>query len=440
MELNFSQLSLNETKTISTSKSELETKFDAWHQSLYKFGISGSKALHDIINVMFMFQINKLCKAGKLKIPTVQNCQPNTHEYRVFNGYMNEYLVSKEGMILLINTFNKIAKVDPILKSIYPNGLVLYCASSSEFNLLQLFSDIAQFVEAKNMKDYDPNGILYEKILNGYLSGKDNNLGQFFTPRIIVDKIIDEIYSEVKEISQTDQLNIIDPFMGTGGFLTRVYNRLKSNNVNCELNGRDLEYDTFKYGIMNVITATGDLKLDNFRCEDSIRKPTIWDNQYQGLKYNVILTNPPFGIKFKLEEIGLKQRIISQPGQVPTKQNFDHEQQYAKVQTTSGSFHALQLCMFLLKENGICAIVMPRGQEIIGCSRNHKNFIQVRQYLIEHFNLIKVLDCQKNSFEHTAVETTVLIFMHGRTSSVEFKNLKDSKILTVTLQQLKEKN
>ena len=455
LDLNFSLINLNaiglaipeEKEVKNASQSELESFFNGLHNQLYKHSIIGQKALNDIINIMVMMQIDRLCRSGDLKIASVEGTDNNSDVYKVFHGQIGEYLVGfTDKFYTLLNTFNEIASIDPLLKSIYPNGIFLNVSNISLELVYDLCKKIYTFVNTKSMNEYDPQGVLYEKIINDYLGGgngkkSSNSLGQFFTPRVLVDKIIDEVLDEVPDLSGSDEkLSVLDPFMGTGGFLTHAYKKLLERKISCELNGRDIEYDTFKYGLMNILVNTNNINFNNFHREDSIREPSIFNTDEKGqktlLKYNVILTNPPFGLKFKLDEVGMNERKVFQDGSFKTI--YEREaQQYARMPTVSGSMLALQLCMFMLDENGVCAIVMPRGQEMMGSSRNHKNFIQVRTHLVENHDLIKVLDCPKGSFQHTDVETCVLIFKHGKTSNVEFKRVLDNSVIIVSIDQLR---
>lgn len=438
---NFAALSL-ETKTFVT-KSEFEQIIDRIHNLLYRFGITGQKALNDIVNVMFMFQIDKMCRTGKLVLPSLQNVDPNTIECKMFrttDGF-SQFLNNDDDIMKLLSGFHRVARLSE-LQCYFPGGLILHSHAVSNTGLIRnLMIEIHNMIFTKEMKDYDPNGILYEKMINGYLNERGSKLGQFFTPRVLVDRVIDEISDFVYEMvacqDEKKPLKIFDPFMGTGGFLTHAFNKFKIKLPDIELYGSDIEPDTFKYGLMNALITTGELKFGNFTREDSIRKPSIFNNvngQMIPKTYDIVLTNPPFGLKFKLDEIGYKESKDSK-GQITSQ--VDIEQYYCRVPTTSGSFHALQLCMFSLSPNGICAIVLPRGQEVNGTGRNHKNFIQVRQALVEKYNLLKILDCPKDTFEHTSVETTVLIFTHGSTTGVEFKSLKTNTSTTIKIEDLR---
>lgn len=434
-------LSLNEKKNV--SKTEFEQIIDRIHNLLYKYSITGQKALNDIVNIMFMFHIDKMCKTGKLILPSVRTLPSGSIEHKMFNtpeGF-GQFLNTEENIIKLIAGFHKVSKLSE-LNCYFPSGLILNSQQHGLGLLKILLNEIHIMISQREMKDYDPNGILYEKMINGYLNDRSSKLGQFFTPRNLVDRILEEVSDTVDEMrmcqDEKKSFKVFDPFMGTGGFLTHAYNRFHEKIPEIELYGSEIEPDTFKYGAMNALITTGKLEFDNFSREDSIRKPSIFKthaNQLAAKNYDLILTNPPFGLKFGPNEIGYKD-LRNATGQIIGNQNI--EQFYCRIPTTSGSFLALQLCMYLLAEQGVCAIVLPRGQEVNGTKTLHKNFIAVRQCLVECFNLLKILDCPKDTFEHTSVETTVLIFTHGTTEEVEFKSLKTNTGKFINLDELRK--
>jgi type I restriction enzyme M protein len=125
-------------------------------------------------------------------------------------------------------------------------------------------------------------------------------LGQFFTKREIINYVINVIKPNI-----TKDSTFIDPFCGTGGFLTNIYNTMKEyykkNDIpmtdeikNNMINGIDKNPQTLLLALNNLLLHM-DLFNTNIKCNDSFRN-------YIKNKYDFVLTNPPFGIKLKYDD------------------------------------------------------------------------------------------------------------------------------------------
>ena len=71
--------------------------------------------------------------------------------------------------------------------------------------------------------DTDIKGDVFEYFLQTATSS-NNDLGEYFTPRHIVNNMIKLVNPKFKE-------TVYDPFCGTGGFLTQAFSYIKNNNV-----------------------------------------------------------------------------------------------------------------------------------------------------------------------------------------------------------------
>lgn len=150
--------------------------------------------------------------------------------------------------------------------------------------------------------DFDLFGIVYEKFFADIFKGET---GKFFTPREIVDFMIDFADIEIGE-------KVCDPSCGSGGFLTRAYKNLRTKVMELGVDEDKLEdHDLIQYIEENCIIGNdidphlvtlakinmvihGDgwnniYRSDVFKVEDS---PLLeWHNSI-----DVILANPPFSI------------------------------------------------------------------------------------------------------------------------------------------------
>jgi type I restriction-modification system DNA methylase subunit len=247
-----------------------------------------------------------------------------------------------------------------------------------------------------------------------YSGGKAaKELGQFFTPRHLIHAILHGcgLNDMIKEY---DSPSIYDPCMGTGGLLTRAYSNgnILSNNIY----GCETERDTIKFGQISTLLATGvftsNLQLCNSLC----------DNRFVGTKkFDVIFTNPPFGTSMKYKEIEKRFNENKEIKGINIGVNF---KDVYPIDINNGTCLFMQHCIYMLEENGTCAIVVPDGKELFSTS---KNLINYRKYICETVNILKIVNVGANTFEHTPIKTSVIIFKkNGSTENIEFMEIADS--------------
>lgn len=240
---------------------------------------------------------------------------------------------------------------------------------------------------------YDVMGRAYEFVVQKL--GEQKQYGQYFTPRHIVDLMVHLVDPKPGE-------KIYDPACGTCGFLVRAFEHVIREHIEKEpnavkregmmrrlrqedLHGVEKAPDVFKLGLMNMILH-GDGNT-NLQEDDSLSSRA--QDLHKG-KYDVILTNPPFG---------------------PTAQSrvatFDyHANLYEAL--------FLQHIMNSLAPGGRAATVMKEGLLFSG---NPRALVKIRQKLVEKFNLLGVISLPGGVFwPYTGSKTSVLIFERPKNS------------------------
>lgn len=146
----------------------------------------------------------------------------------------------------------------------------------------------------------DHLGDAYEYLLS--LMSSQGGLGQFRTPRHIIKFIVD-----VVDPDKTDK--IVDPAVGTAGFLIEAYNHIRrkhdgldeDGNQNGEKRLSSAELDKihenfrgFDIDATMIRTARVNMYLHGFKTPDIIEHDTLTSEDYWQDRYDVILANPPF--------------------------------------------------------------------------------------------------------------------------------------------------
>jgi len=239
-----------------------------------------------------------------------------------------------------------------------------------------------------NKTDLDTKGVAFERFMEDFFKGK---MGQFFTPREI-------IRFAVKMIKPAENKRVLDPACGSGGFLLNAMDYVrgladKEYPDSPEENFRmwhDFARDNL-YGIeindqiarickMNMIIH--DDGHTNVISTDSLRNVNEISEIHQDFgknKFDIILTNPPFGATVKSTE-------------------HDYLDKYKlgenkKNQKTEILF--IERCLEFLKAGtGKMAIVLPDG------ILTNSSLQYVRDFLMEHVQIEAVVSLPQIAFSH----------------------------------------
>lgn len=231
--------------------------------------------------------------------------------------------------------------------------------------------------------DGDVKGAIYEKILEKNGQDKKSGAGQYFTPRSLINTMVDVTMPQIGE-------TVCDPACGTAGFLLAAYDFMK-NQSNNEDKLRFLREEAI-YGTDNtalvVTLASMNLYLHGIgtnrspiTCDDSLEKTP-------SRLVDVILANPPFGTR--------------PAGSVEINRPDFY------VETKNNQLNFLQHIMVMLKPNGRAAVVLPDNVLFEGNAGEI-----IRKKLLSDFNLHTILRLPTGIFYAQGVKANVLFFQKG---------------------------
>jgi len=277
------------------------------------------------------------------------------------------------------------------------------------------FRDVLDRVHDLSQQTIDPTHVftlsqVYEGLLLK-MGEKNNDGGQFFTPREVIRAMVRVIAPQIGE-------TVYDPGCGTGGFLAQSYEHLKQALDRASAPAE--HYTTLKertfYGREkeNLIypIALANLVLHG------IDHPHLWhgntltgQESYGGLfegapaLFDVILTNPPFGGK---------------EGQ-DAQTRFDY-----KTGATQVLF--LQHVLKSLKPGGRCGIVVDEG---LLFRTNEDAFVKTKRKLLDECELWCIVSLPAGVFTQAGagVKTNLLFFTQGQpTRRIWYYDLSEVKV------------
>jgi type I restriction enzyme M protein len=245
-------------------------------------------------------------------------------------------------------------------------------------------------------------GDLYENLLERNASEKKSGAGQYFTPRPLIDCMVELIKPQPGEMVQ-------DPAAGTGGFLIASDRYIKRYTDDLfDLTEAEQSFQRYQafYGIELVQNAHRLLLMNMLLhgIESEVSLGDTLSSDGQGLpKADVILTNPPFGTK--------------KGGGLPTRDDFTYS-------TSNKQLAFLQHIYRGLKPGGRAAVLLPDNVLFEdGQGRN------IRADLMDKCNLHTILRLPTGIFYAQGVKTNVLFFQRGvsdkdNTKSIWFYDMR----------------
>jgi type I restriction enzyme S subunit len=388
------------------------------HDKLYKAGISGTKALNDIMNIFILVLLEYVFKSNPQKLEElikIHNLKSKLNDIEI-----EEYKTYLFDINKFINKFDEKCDFTSIwrnyilfLASLFPS---LYDKDDTKFNckeeriVTDVFKTIASLSNDINDKFIDDlaikHGNIYEYFI-GYCGKSENSkaFGQFFTPKPFINAILNDCgFKDMINNLEITNPTLYDPAMGSGGLLGLTYITCKDKINPNDIYGCEIEKDTMRYGESSILITTKIFNNNLIRCNtlDRNQNPYLRDNK----KFDIIISNPPFGTKTNYKDLISDDEI----------NNKKYKDDIYPIQT-NGEKLFIQNIIHLLADRGICALILPDGELM---TKNDTNKL-VRKFIIDNCKIIKIVDVDNGVFKHTNIKTKVLILKKEKTSGYNYE-------------------
>ena len=252
----------------------------------------------------------------------------------------------------------------------------------SGYNLRDVIERVDELRFGSQTEKHELSHLYEAKIKNMGNAGR--NGGEYYTPRPLIRAMIKVLDPKIGE-------RIYDGACGSAGFLCEAFDYLLPQATKAD-DLKTLQTRTF-YGkekkSLAYVIAIMNMILHGIEAPNVIHANTLADNiaDIQDKdRYDVILANPPFGGKERIE----------------VQQNFP-------IKTGETAFLFLQHFIKTLRAGGRAAIVIKNTF----LSNTDNASTSIRKLLLESCNLHTVLDMPGGTFQGAAVKTVVLLFEKG---------------------------
>ena len=261
-----------------------------------------------------------------------------------------------------------------------------------------------------NQTDLDVKGVAFERFLGNFFKGET---GQFFTPREVVEFMVDMVTPHHEEL-------VLDPACGSGGFLLHAMDYIRKQASDFYIKGTPEHYThwhdfaekrLFGIEVNDSIARVAKMNMiihddghSNVISNDALVDFDTLHNQHRGFekeRFDVILTNPPFGADIKQAEL-------------PYLENYE----LGKGKTSRKTeILFLERCFDFLKwETGKLAIILPDG------ILTNSSLQDVRDYIERHFQILAVVSLPQIAFSHYGAGVKTSILFLRKFSEQEYEN------------------
>lgn len=276
-------------------------------------------------------------------------------------------------------------------------------------NRLYLFCDKFTEVDLHPKKvDNHTMGQVFEELLRRFSEMSNETSGEHYTPRDVVRLLVSLLFAE-----HTDDLkgqgivrSIFDPCCGTGGMLTigKEYFREHINpNATIRLLGQELNAQSYATCKSDMLITEEDP--DNIRLGSSLS-----NDQFQGQRFDYMITNPPFGVSWKSDEAVVKTEAQNPQGRFSA----------GTPRSSDGALLFLQHMLSKMEENGSRVGIVFNGSPLFtGDAGSGES--EIRRWIIENDWLECIIALPEKLFFNTSIATYIWILTNRKSEERQGK-------------------
>lgn len=326
-----------------------------------------------------------------LKMAHEQTQAPWNRPSPVLKGFDWPSLMSKEGDALETH-YRRL--LETLGKSKGTLGLIFRKAQNKIQDPAKLRRLIADLLDREQWSslDADVKGDAYEGLLEK--TATQSGAGQYFTPRALIRAIVDVVQPKPGE-------TLVDPAVGTGGFLLAAHDYIAQNNRLDKDQKKHLKLDALRgweiadtparLCTMNLLLhGIGGDETPIVVVDDAIRSDP-------GKRWKIALSNPPFGRKSSVT-------VINEEGE-QEKEALTVVRDDFWASTSNKQLNFVQHIKTLLEVNGRAAVVVPDNVLFEGGAGE-----TIRRKLLHECEVHTLLRLPTGIFYAQGVKANVLFF------------------------------
>lgn len=260
--------------------------------------------------------------------------------------------------------------------------------------IIERFNSPSAYMGADKVTSVDM-GYIFEDLVRRFSESYDEQAGAHFTSRDIIYLMTDLLVSEDREILIEEGVakTVYDMTMGTSQMLTCMTERLLEldSEADVRLFGQELNPETYAIAKADMLIRGGNS--DNMRHGN-----TLSDDKFEGFKFDYIISNPPFGIEWKVEKNAVEaEHKKGESGRFGVG--------LPKISDGQMLFDLNGIAK--LKDTGKMAIIHNGSSLFTGQAGSGES--EIRRYIIENDWLEAIVQLPNDTFYNTGITTYIWI-------------------------------
>ncbi|EPT3994214.1 type I restriction-modification system subunit M [Campylobacter upsaliensis] len=261
-------------------------------------------------------------------------------------------------------------------------------------------------------------GYVFEELIRKFNEENNEEAGEHFTPRELIDLMTHLVFLPVKDKIQKGAFSIYDNACGSGGMLTESKEFIidESGPIRSKaqiyLYGQEINPETYA-----ICKADMLIKGEN---PDNIKYgSTLSEDKLGGEKFDFMLTNPPYGKSWEKDQ---KELNVSKKGGITTCN--DPRFQVGITSKSDGQMMFLLNMLSKMKKpkenNGVGSRIasVHNGSSLFN---SDSGMVAIRKYIIENDFLEAIIALPTNMFYNTGIPTFIWILTNNKTKAKKGK-------------------
>lgn len=259
-------------------------------------------------------------------------------------------------------------------------------------------------------------GVIFEELIRRFNEENNEEAGEHFTPRDVVELMADVIFMPIKDQITDGTYLCYDGASGTGGMLTTAEERLNElakehdKQVAIHLYGQEINPETYAITKADLL-----IKGEGEEAENIHYGSTISNDGLATKEFDFMLSNPPYGKSWKTDEekLGGKKGITDSRFVIP----FKDEVEYKMIPRVSdGQMLFLANNIAKMKQNtklGSRIVEVHNGSSLFtgDAGQGESN---LRRYVIESDYLEAIIALPENMFYNTGISTYIWVLSNRK--------------------------
>ncbi len=300
-------------------------------------------------------------------------------------------------------------------------------------------------------------GYIFEELIRKFNEENNEEAGEHFTPREVIELMTHIVFEPIAD-KLAPVTTIYDPACGSGGmlteseqFITDPQGKIKSK-TDVNLYGKEINDETYAI-------CKSDMIIKDNNPEGIKSGSTLSTNEFEGMKFDFMLSNPPYGKSWATEQKNIKdgKNVIDNRFIVELTDFWGNK---SEVEAIPASSDGQLLFMMEMVTKMKPANLTETGSRIASVHNGSSLFTgdagsgasNIRRYIIENDLLDAIIQLPNNLFYNTGITTYIWILSNKKPkervgkvllidANKSFKKLRKSlgqKNCEITKQQVDE--